>query len=34
VVDRIVELDEGSLTEYIGAYSEFEAAKAATLELA
>jgi len=34
VVDRIVELDEGSLTEYIGAYSDFEAAKAATLESA
>jgi len=34
VVDRIVELDGGSLTEYIGAYSEFEAAKAAMLEAA
>jgi ATPase subunit of ABC transporter with duplicated ATPase domains len=34
VVDRIVELDEGSLTEYIGGYSEYEAAKAAMLESA
>jgi ATP-binding cassette subfamily F protein 3 len=34
VVDRIVELDEGLLTEYIGAYSDFEAAKAAMLESA
>ena len=28
VVDRIVELDEGSLTEYIGGYSDYQAAKA------
>jgi ATP-binding cassette subfamily F protein 3 len=28
VVDRIVELDEGALTEYLGGYSDFEAAKA------
>jgi ATP-binding cassette subfamily F protein 3 len=28
VVDRIVELDEGGLTEYLGGYSDFEAAKA------
>jgi len=34
VVDRIVELDEGALTEYIGAYSDFEAAKAAMLKSA
>jgi ATP-binding cassette subfamily F protein 3 len=34
VVDRIVELDEGLLAEYIGAYSDFEAAKAAMLEAA
>jgi len=34
VVDRIVELDEGSLTEHIGGYSEFEAARAAMLESA
>jgi ATP-binding cassette subfamily F protein 3 len=29
VVDRIVELDEGALTEYIGSYSDYQAAKAA-----
>jgi len=29
-----VELDEGSLMEYIGGYSEFEVAKAAMLESA
>jgi ATP-binding cassette subfamily F protein 3 len=34
VVDRIVELDEGALTGYIGAYSDFEAAKAAMLKSA
>ena len=28
VVDHIVELDEGSLTEYLGGYSDFQAAKA------
>ncbi len=28
VVDRIVELDEGSLTEYLGGYSDYQAAKA------
>jgi ATP-binding cassette subfamily F protein 3 len=28
VVDRIVELDQGALTEYLGGYSDFEAAKA------
>ena len=28
VVDRIVELDEGSLTEYVGGYSDYQAAKA------
>ncbi|MEE8390981.1 MAG: ABC-F family ATP-binding cassette domain-containing protein, partial [Anaerolineae bacterium] len=28
VVDRIVELDEGALTEYIGGYSDYQAAKA------
>ncbi len=28
VVDRIVELDEGTLTEYIGGYSDYQAAKA------
>jgi len=28
VVDRIVELDEGSLTEYLGGYSDFQATKA------
>ena len=28
VVDRIVELDDGSLTEYLGGYSDFQAAKA------
>jgi ATP-binding cassette subfamily F protein 3 len=28
VVDRIVELDRGALTEYLGGYSDFEAAKA------
>ena len=27
VVDRIVELDQGALTEYLGGYSDFEAAK-------
>jgi ATP-binding cassette subfamily F protein 3 len=29
VVDRIVELDEGALTEYIGSYSDYQAARAA-----
>jgi ATP-binding cassette subfamily F protein 3 len=28
VVDRIVELDEGALTEYLGGYSDYQAAKA------
>jgi ATP-binding cassette subfamily F protein 3 len=28
VVDRIVELDQGALTEYIGNYSDYRAAKA------
>jgi len=28
VVDRIVELDEGTLTEYLGGYSDYQAAKA------
>jgi ATP-binding cassette subfamily F protein 3 len=28
VVDHIVELDEGTLTEYIGGYSDYQAAKA------
>ena len=30
VVDRIVELDEGALTEYIGGYSDYQAAKRKT----
>ncbi len=30
VVDRIVELDEGALTEYIGGYSDYQAAKSKT----
>ncbi len=30
VVERIVELDEGSLTEYLGSYSDYQAAKADT----
>jgi ATP-binding cassette subfamily F protein 3 len=29
VVDRIVELEEGALTEYIGGYSDYQAAKVA-----
>jgi len=29
VVDRIVELDQGALTEYLGSYSDYQAAKAA-----
>jgi ATP-binding cassette subfamily F protein 3 len=28
VADHIVELDEGSLTEYLGGYSDYQAAKA------
>jgi ATP-binding cassette subfamily F protein 3 len=30
VVDRIVELDEGALTEYIGGYSDYQAVKSKT----
>jgi ATP-binding cassette subfamily F protein 3 len=30
VVDRIVELDQGTLTEYLGSYSDYQAAKAAS----
>jgi ATP-binding cassette subfamily F protein 3 len=29
VVDRIVELDQGALTEYVGGYSDYQAARAA-----
>ena len=29
VVDRIVELEEGALTEYLGGYSDYQAAKTA-----
>ena len=32
VVDRIVELDEGSLTEYLGSYSDYQVAKARCLQ--
>jgi ATP-binding cassette subfamily F protein 3 len=32
VVDRIVELDEGRLTEYLGGYSDYQAAKSVSLE--
>ncbi len=32
VVDRIVQLDEGALTEYLGGYSDYQAAKAAERE--
>jgi ATP-binding cassette subfamily F protein 3 len=31
VVDRIVELDEGTLTEYLGDYSDYQAAKSARI---
>jgi len=30
VVDRVVELDEGTLTEYLGGYSDYQAAKSAS----
>ena len=30
VVDRVVELDQGTLTEYLGGYSDYQAAKAAS----
>jgi ATP-binding cassette subfamily F protein 3 len=33
VVDRIVELDEGALTEYIGGYSDYQAAKCKTWDV-
>jgi ATP-binding cassette subfamily F protein 3 len=29
VVERIVELDDGTLTEYLGGYSDYQAAKSA-----
>ncbi len=29
VVDRVVELEDGGLTEYLGGYSDYQAAKAA-----
>ncbi len=32
VVDRIVELDQGALTEYLGSYSDYQAAKAGRLD--
>jgi ATP-binding cassette subfamily F protein 3 len=28
VADRVVELDQGALTEYLGGYSDYQAAKA------